>query len=417
MPSRAVIKNLDELLQPIAGDNPAGIDMRESGSSQLSDIRDAAKTARSSERSILFPDEKSEASDTANAIKALESWNEVMKLAPEILAKVSKDLDVACWYTEALIRKKGFPGLRDGIHLIRGLIENFWPKNESTNSDAEEGAEGEEANQEDKPAYIQYVYPLPEDDYQDTVGAINGLNGDDVDGILLAPIRKASITGDHPPGPYNFFHYKQALEVNRVTDEQARAALAKELEISMEQFTSVVLQSQVDENGENFYGNLRDDLQQSVNDYKEISRLLTDRCGINDAPSTSKIISQLEEILGAVKHFAKDLLPIEEEPVEDMEGDGEAVEAGEGGGAKPAAQQAKGPISSREDAFRQVRVIADYLRKTEPHSPIPSLLDKAVRWSNMPFPALMRELIRDETALRQFSDLTGVPTPEDGNNE
>src|SRR5690606_7222754 len=48
------------------------------------------------------------------------------KLATEVLAKRSKDLQVAAWLTEALVRREGFSGLRQGLELLHGLMEKFW---------------------------------------------------------------------------------------------------------------------------------------------------------------------------------------------------------------------------------------------------------------------------------------------------
>ena len=60
------------------------------------------------------------------AVDLVGPWTTVVQVAPNILANTSKDLEVACWYLEALIRLEGAPGLRDGIKLIKGLIDNFW---------------------------------------------------------------------------------------------------------------------------------------------------------------------------------------------------------------------------------------------------------------------------------------------------
>ena len=40
----------------------------------------------------------------------------------------------------------------------------------------------------------------------------------------------------------------------------------------------------------------------------------------------------------------------------------------------------------QEDAFRVLTSVADYFRRTEPHSPISFLLERAVRWGRLPLP-------------------------------
>lgn len=68
---------------------------------------------------------------------------------------------------------------------------------------------------------------------------------------------------------------------------------------------------------------------------------------------------------------------------------------------------------NRDQAFHQLREIADYFIKAEPHSPVAYLLEKAIRWGYMPLPELMSELLlnQDDTISRVFN-LTGLD--EDG---
>src|SRR6185295_14648365 len=38
----------------------------------------------------------------------------------------TKDLQLGAWLTEAMLYQEGFSGLRQGLDLLRGLVENFW---------------------------------------------------------------------------------------------------------------------------------------------------------------------------------------------------------------------------------------------------------------------------------------------------
>ena len=55
------------------------------------------------------------------------------------------------------------------------------------------------------------------------------------------------------------------------------------------------------------------------------------------------------------------------------------------------AERAAGAPTSREDAYRQLLLIADYLARTEPHSPVPYLIKRAVEWGNKPLSELLAE--------------------------
>src|SRR5262249_12881527 len=50
----------------------------------------------------------------------------VIKLATGVLTEKTKDLQIAGWLTEALLKQQGFAGLRDGLALCYGLVEKFW---------------------------------------------------------------------------------------------------------------------------------------------------------------------------------------------------------------------------------------------------------------------------------------------------
>ena len=55
--------------------------------------------------------------------------------------------------------------------------------------------------------------------------------------------------------------------------------------------------------------------------------------------------------------------------------------------------------------------IAEYFRRTEPHSPIPYSLEQAVRWGRTPLPELLEELIPDPGGREHYFRLAGIPRP------
>src|SRR3954451_16255081 len=101
MESPAIL-NLDELLAPIAGDNPAGIDLRADPSpgSIYFKAKDARAAARAAERAI-------DAGQSDDAGGLLPAWRTILELSPKLLAEHAKDLEIACWYIEALLRAYG----------------------------------------------------------------------------------------------------------------------------------------------------------------------------------------------------------------------------------------------------------------------------------------------------------------------
>jgi type VI secretion system protein ImpA len=365
MPSEAII-DISSLLEPVSEDNPVGNDIRENAapSSVYYTIKDARNSARAAERNSMFDGGSSEAD---------ENWRKILELAPDILKNDAKDLEIASWYTEALIRRYGFPGLKAGFSIIRQMIEMYW----------------------------ENLYPLPDEDGIETrVSALTGLNGEGAEGVLIAPIRNANITGDVQPGPFNYWQYKQALDIQKISDDDSRAEKTSKIGFNIEDIENVVAGS-----SEEFFLDLRNDVSACLKDYREISRLLDEHCGNMDAPPTSNIINTLVDTLGVINHIGKYKLPDESSNEEEFNEDGTV--------ASSLSTSIGGPIKNRTDAFRHLNEISDFFRKTEPHSPISYALEKAVKWGDMSLSELMRELIPDSSSLNYYGSLTGIKTDED----
>lgn len=79
---------------------------------------------------------------------------------------------------------------------------------------------------------------------------------------------------------------------------------------------------------------------------------------------------------------------------------------------KPLAQTPEKAVTlgwqTREQAYMALESIADFLHKTEPHSPTPYLIKRAVNWGRMPLPELMAEVIREEGDLNKLVNLLGL---------
>ena len=66
----------------------------------------------------------------------------------------------------------------------------------------------------------------------------------------------------------------------------------------------------------------------------------------------------------------------------------------------------------RADALRRLQAIAAYFQRTEPHSPVSYLVQRAVRWGEMPLEQWLNEVISDKTALAHLRETLGLkPVP------
>ena len=376
MATEAVI-DIDSLLQPFTGDNPAGADIREdySPTSVYYQIKDARANARTAERQIL-------ASDDPEAIQSMvPEWKTVLELAPKILAENGKDLEIVAWYIEGLTRAYGFAGLRDGFKLARGLADNFW----------------------------EQIYPLPDEDGLETrVAPMTGLNGEDGPGTLIVPITQIPLTEGYSAAPFAAWEYEQAYEVEAITDPDKKQARIDAGAVPMKSIMQAVSESPP-----SFFKNLIDDVEAASEAFSELSKALDEKCG-HDSPPVSNIRNSLKRVREIIGFMTKDMILDDEE-----NGTEAADDTSESGGGSTPAKNGKSvsidgaTINTRDEAFRALLKVSEYFRKTEPHSPVSYNLEQAVRWGRMSLPELLGELIPDERAREEYFKLAGIRQAEE----
>jgi type VI secretion system protein ImpA len=71
---------------------------------------------------------------------------------------------------------------------------------------------------------------------------------------------------------------------------------------------------------------------------------------------------------------------------------------------------ASGAIQNRQDALKRLGDISEFFRKTEPHSPISYILQRAVKWGNMPLELWLQDVIKDETVIFNIRQTLGFNT-------
>ena len=100
-------------------------------------------------------------------------------------------------------------------------------------------------------------------------------------------------------------------------------------------------------------------------------------------------------------------------------GGGAPAESSEGGSDGAAAPQAavasgpSGPITNRKVAFERLREVADFLKRTEPHSPVAYLVNRAIKWGDMSLESVIAELVKNNDVRRQIFETLGVKKDED----
>ncbi|MGZ9202375.1 MAG: type VI secretion system protein TssA, partial [Caulobacteraceae bacterium] len=156
-----------------------------------------------------------------------------------------------------------------------------------------------------------------------------------------------------------------------------------------------------------FYETLLADAAYCAEAIANLERVVDDKLGV-DGPGFSAAKAALEGVVHFVTPWAR-------EAGATAEGAG----AGSGAGAalaltqEPVALSAQmqigqGPIQTRAHALAQLRQVAEYFRKAEPHSPVAYLADKAAAWGEQPLHVWLRGVVKDDAAFSHIEELLGL---------
>lgn len=350
----------EDILQPIAGDNPSGPNL------YYSPLFDKIKEARRQEMAGPMGAWEHEVK-TADFLQ-------VIRLTEEALATKSKDLWLAVWLTEALITRDQYAGLQTGLDLIRSLIENFW---DTLHPELEDG------DAEFRASPLEWLGNYLEPDK----GSSPAL------AVRFVPLNSRGL---------HFFQYKesQALGYEDAVKgneprRKARDAAIKEGKIPPEAFDAAL-----SETPKANVRKLEADLKGCLASLQSLDEVCQSKFG-NAAPGFTKLKRGLEDV-DAVIHVMV-LKKLEQDPDPPPPPEFVQAAAGEGDGTGAATATAMAPerigslqldpaqldvligaeLHSRDDAVLRVAAVARYLRQREPSSPVPYLLLRAFRWGEL----------------------------------
>lgn len=110
------VQTIEELLKPITPEEPCGPYLkRDPAISRLKDLRKLNEV-----ESGIWKVKREETE--ADVVKI----NDSITISEDFLTTQSKDLWVAVYYTEALLKEYGFFGLSHGLQLIESLCDKYW---------------------------------------------------------------------------------------------------------------------------------------------------------------------------------------------------------------------------------------------------------------------------------------------------
>ncbi|WP_075641718.1 type VI secretion system protein TssA [Rhizobium oryziradicis] len=321
-------------------------------------IKDARNQARAEERSVT----------PGEVFKVSSDWNLVSNLGLRIISSISKDIEVLAWLAEAHLRLKGFAGLSEIYDATAALLDTYWDD----------------------------IHSIDENDVEEKLAPLAGLNGFGTEGTLIQPLRLVSLIPGEKFGALSLWDYQLGQRSDEAGRREAIYNAATEAGVA-------AMSAHLAE------------VNACIRSFAALSEALTARCG-QLAPPSSNIRNVLQEIAAAVRSLGgRDL-------GDDGSAEAPAAQAGvvEAAIAVPVAETARvvtpEGIASRDEAFELLMNVARYFRRTEPHSPISLAIETLVRRGRMDFSELLAELLPELQTRNAVLTAAGIkPTKENGN--
>ena len=283
--SKPQVIDLEAMLQPISEENPSGENLRYSGLyDEISESRRA--------------DENLEQGEWKVELKVAD-FRQVVNLAVPAITKQTKDLQIAVWLSEALVKEYGFTGLRDGLKLVGGLQDRFW---ETLFPEIDEGDMEGRANAIEwlalqtsfaiKQAKITQGDSYSYFDWEDSKRFDIPNNIDTLDSTDRAKYSELQ---------------EQALRENRVTADRWRVAFAASRRL--------------------FYEEIALTIEECWAECKELNRVIEEKFDRNQMPGLGVLEKSLEAVQTQVKKFLEEKRTEEPDPEEEQTADDEQPES------------------------------------------------------------------------------------------
>jgi type VI secretion system ImpA family protein len=348
--------DLQRVLQPISPESPTGESLRYDG------LYDRIRLWRQEDDPVL------QQGVWKTALKKAD-WPAVERACIQALEEKTKDIQIGSWLAEAWVHLYGFAGLREGFRLLTALCERFWDG----------------------------LHPQIEDgDLEYRLSPMVWLNE-----RLPTYLKLILITSPQSEDvkPYCWADWELACRPRRPDEpepkDDSRITQAKFQQSAMMTPTAF----------------LRGTLHQVKVVLDEASRLesvLNRFCG-REAPSLRQFAITLEPMIGLLDGILSQRPEPENEPVREGHTMFESDDLQSAQPAVPAVPMShSGPIRSRAEAYMRLEEVAEYLARTEPHSPTPYLIKRAISWGGMRLEDLLPELVRNRGELDEIYDLLRI---------
>lgn len=350
------------MLVPISDTSPTGPDLSFSPAfDQIAELR-------------RFDDPTLDQGEWVRDIKSAD-WPAVARLCADLLATQTKDLRLAGWLTEALAHTRGFAGMAEGLGVCAGLCETFW---DALHPQPDEDAPGDEAGER----------------FEQRIGNLSWLLGQVAELAQTHPLIVGKADGQ---------------TFGRRIIEAVRSRKPSDADADLEPNEAQIALALTQTPGDALRASL-DGTQAALAALARLQAVVDAQLGV-EGPNFSNARSALQDTQHMLGRFAKERGL--------MQTDVNEAASSAGGDVPPAATSAGaaaftgGAPATRAQALAQLRQVAEFFRRTEPHSPVAYLADKAAKWGEVPLHQWLRSVLKDQASLAQIEELLGVEPPSD----
>ena len=336
--------DVDRLLSPISVGEPTGESLRYEGT------YDHIAGLRREDDSSL------EQGAWVNEAKRAD-WQNVAQACVLAIETRSKDVQIAAWLLEAWIHQHGFAGLREGLRVLAGLCDTYW-----------DGLHPQIEGEDLEYRLAAFAWIDEKLSIQISLVTVTCPQSDNVGAFSAADWETASRRQGRPhsgnPDEVTLERFEQSLTLTPTAWLSSVAAAARSAAEVLDELVGV----------------------------------LDRRCG-RSAPSFGRIRHAIASAIG--------LLSVGLQGREEARAGSTAVQEISGSADSHTekiapADRSDEQIRTRGEAYRQLAEAADFLMRTEPHSPVPHLVRRAIAWGSLSLEDLLPELVSESTQLSEI---------------
>ncbi|MFW6163318.1 MAG: type VI secretion system protein TssA [Planctomycetota bacterium] len=296
-------------------------------------------------------------------------WAEVARMALELLGR-TRDLRVGMWLVLAALRREGFPGLRDGLTVLRRWLDDLWECLHPQLDPADDNDPTERIN-------VLESIAQPEGSFGDPMRFIRRLH-------------ETPLTDSRQLGRYSYRDLLVASgEVARPEDAEGEAPTVQLVEGAFEDTPTEWLTEQAEAAAE------------ATEQIEAIDARVVEAVGAEQAAQ----LDPFKKALGEVAAKLGEELQSRGYTAPTAGGQAPAEASAAAPAAGPPAQALSGDITGPEDVVRAIDKICDYYARHEPSSPVPLLLRRAQRLVSKSFVEVIQDL--SPQALQQIEMIAG----------